>query len=50
MGQVGQMFFVENIMHNFNGGGHKTDAATQIKGKTVDSVKEELLDYLGGLE
>ena len=41
---------VESIMHNFNGGGHKTDAATQIKGKTVDSVKEELLDYLGGLE
>lgn len=41
---------VEYIMHHFNGGGHKTDAATQIIGKSVEEVKKELLDFLGGLE
>jgi len=41
---------VEKVMHHFNGGGHKTDAAAQIKGKTVEEVKKELLEFLGGLE
>ena len=40
---------VESIMNYFGGGGHKTDAATQIKGKSVLQVKKELLEYLGGL-
>jgi len=40
---------VEEIMTHFNGGGHKTDAATQIKGVDVEKVKKELLEYLGGL-
>lgn len=40
---------VEKIMNYFGGGGHKTDAATQISNKDVDKVKEELLKYIGGL-
>lgn len=40
---------VEKIMNHFGGGGHKTDAATQIINKDVDKVKEELLEYIGGL-
>ena len=40
---------VEKVMLHFNGGGHKTDAACQIKGKTVEEVKNELLEFLGGL-
>lgn len=41
---------VENVMHHFNGGGHKTDAATQINGSSVENVKKELLEFLGGLK
>ena len=40
---------VANIMTKFNGGGHKTDAAAQIKGCKVNDIKEKLLEYLGGL-
>lgn len=40
---------VEKVMLHFNGGGHKTDAACQIKGKNVEEVKKELLEFLGGL-
>ena len=40
---------VEKIMLHFNGGGHKTDAATQIRGKSVEEIKKELLEFLGGL-
>lgn len=40
---------VEKIMLHFNGGGHKTDAATQIREKSVEEVKRELLEFLGGL-
>ena len=40
---------VEKVMLHFNGGGHKTDAATQIKGKSVEEIKKELLEFLGGL-
>ena len=40
---------VEKIMLHFNGGGHKTDAATQIRDKSVEEVKRELLEFLGGL-
>ena len=41
---------VEKIMNHFGGGGHKTDAATQINNKSVVEVKKELLEYLGGLD
>lgn len=41
---------VEKIMHSFNGGGHKTDAAAQIRGKSEEEVKNELLKILGGLK
>ena len=41
---------VASIMNKFNGGGHKTDAAAQIKNCKVSDIKEELLKYLGGLE
>jgi len=37
---------VEKVMLHFNGGGHKTDAACQIKGKNVKEVKKELLKFL----
>lgn len=40
---------VEDIMSNFNGGGHKTAAATRVSGKTVEEVKNELLEFLGGV-
>lgn len=41
---------VASIMNRFKGGGHKTDAATQIKNGKVSDIKEELLNYLGGLK
>lgn len=40
---------VEDIMSHFNGGGHKTAAATRVAGKTVEEVKNELLEFLGGV-
>lgn len=40
---------VEEIMNHFGGGGHKTDAATQIKTDDVLKIKEELIEYIGGL-
>ncbi len=40
---------VETVMKHFNGGGHKTDAATQINGRDVNIIKEELLKYLRGI-
>lgn len=40
---------VADIMSKFNGGGHRTDAATQIKGCKISDIKEELIKYLGGL-
>lgn len=40
---------VARIMSKFNGGGHKTDAAAQIKDCKVNEIKEKLLEYLGGL-
>lgn len=39
---------VQKIMLHFNGGGHKTDAATQLEGVDVDIVKEQLLNYIRG--
>jgi c-di-AMP phosphodiesterase-like protein len=35
-------------MLHFNGGGHKTDAATQLEGTDVEIVKEQLLNYIRG--
>lgn len=40
---------VEKVMNHFGGGGHKTDAAAQIGGKSVAEVREKLLEFLGGL-
>lgn len=40
---------VASIMSKFNGGGHKTDAATQIKNGKISDIKKELFEYLGGL-
>lgn len=37
---------VQKIMKNLNGGGHKTDAATQIKDKNLSEVKNMLMDIL----
>lgn len=37
---------VQKIMAHFNGGGHKTDAATQLEGNDVEIVKEDLLNYI----
>ena len=41
---------VEKIMFKLNGGGHKTTAATQIKDSTLEEVKQQLLDVLGGIK
>lgn len=40
---------VEKIMKQFGGGGHRTDAATQIKGITVLELRNKLLNYLEGV-
>ncbi|HOO67791.1 MAG TPA: DHH family phosphoesterase [Bacilli bacterium] len=40
---------VQKIMAFFKGGGHKTDAAAQIKGKDVEIIKEKLLKYIRGM-
>lgn len=39
-------FNVQVIMEKMGGGGHLANAATQISGKTVAEVKQELLDLL----
>lgn len=41
---------VASIMNKFNGGGHKTDAAAQIKDCRVSDIKDKILEYLGGLK
>ncbi len=33
-----------------NGGGHLTNAATQIEGKTIDEAKEMLVEIIDELE
>lgn len=40
---------VQKIMLHFNGGGHKTDAATQLEGSDVELVEEQLLNYIRGI-
>lgn len=37
---------VENIMYKLGGGGHKTDAATEIKNITLGEVKEQLMSVI----
>ncbi len=37
---------VQKLMKELNGGGHKTDAATQIKGKNLSQVKDMLIDII----
>ena len=39
---------VEIVMQKMGGGGHFTEAATQIEEKTIEEVKKQLLDILGG--
>ena len=39
---------VEIIMKKMGGGGHLTEAATQIENSTLTKVKKQLLDILGG--
>lgn len=39
---------VEEIMDLFGGGGHRTDAAAQIRNKSINKVKKELIKILGG--
>jgi len=39
---------VEEIMRKMGGGGHLTEAATQIEDSTIEQVKKELLENLGG--
>ncbi|MFD1066617.1 DHH family phosphoesterase [Oceanobacillus locisalsi] len=41
---------VQVIMEEMNGGGHLTNAATQIEGKTIDEVKEMLVEIIDQLE
>ena len=37
---------VENIMYKLGGGGHKTDAATEIKGTNIEDVKNKFLKVI----
>lgn len=37
---------IENIMYKLGGGGHKTDAATEIKGLTLEDVKNQLIGII----
>lgn len=37
---------VENIMYKLGGGGHKTDAATEIKDTNPEEVREKLMDII----
>lgn len=39
---------VESIMRKLGGGGHLNEAATQIENSTLEQVKQELIDVLGG--
>jgi len=39
---------VEKIMKQLGGGGHLNEAATQIENSTIEEVKKQLLDIIGG--
>lgn len=39
---------VEEIMSQLGGGGHLNEAATQIEDKTLEEIKKQLIDVLGG--
>lgn len=39
---------VESIMRKLGGGGHLNEAATQIENSTLEEVKQQLLEVLGG--
>lgn len=39
-------FDVSEIMKNMGGGGHNSNAATQIKDKTIKEVKQEIIDLI----
>ena len=43
-------FNVQLVMEKMGGGGHLSNAATQIKGKTVSQVRDELVDLLNHKE
>ena len=38
---------VEKIMQKLGGGGHKSNAATQIKDKKIQEIKQEIIDLVG---
>lgn len=38
---------VEKVMQKLGGGGHKSNAATQIKDKKLQEVKQEIIDIVG---
>lgn len=40
---------VEEVMTFFDGGGHKTDAAAQVKQGDVALIKNKIIDIMGGL-
>ena len=39
---------VEEIMQKMGGGGHLNEAATQIENSTIEEVKNQLINILGG--
>ncbi len=41
---------VEEIMKKMGGGGHSSNAATQIKGKTLKEVRQEIIDSVKNLD
>lgn len=41
---------VENIMYKLGGGGHKTDAATEIKTISIEEVKNKLIEVIKEVE
>ncbi len=41
---------VQVLMEKFAGGGHFNNAAAQIKGKTIEDVRLELIDYLKNID
>ena len=39
-------FNVSEVMKQMGGGGHSSNAATQIKGKTLKEVKQQIIDII----
>ena len=41
---------VEEVMAYFDGGGHRTDAAAQVKQGNVLNIKNKIIEIMGGLK